>query len=194
MKPAELIREMMRIVPDLDEMHERLSQDVSAVIPSPTEERHQRAATRRYRNGVRAIVGEPGEVIDEELTRAEDRLIDRARRGAKSAVEKVKRHGTGAVLDADDILGLEAIVVWDGRPAILIQDGHFLEPPERWRRLNESRAEIEKVFESVGRVEVQGHPTLDWVGTAFMAGPNLALTILRLSKRFLPQYGDRLRR
>ncbi len=193
MNTSDLIRETLRIVPDLDDMHERLTRDASEVISSPIAERSQRDAIHRHRNEARAIIGEPGDVINEELTRAEDHLIERARRGAKSAVEKVQKHGQDANLDSDDILGLEAIVVWDGRPAILIQDGHFLPPPDRWKRLEDTRADIEATFQSVGRVDLEGHPSLDWVGTAFMAGTDVALTNRHVVKEFASPQADRWR-
>src|SRR3954471_24283016 len=71
---------------------------------------------------------------------------------------------------ADDIrpheqAGLEAIILLTGRPALLIQDGTFMEPPPLWADLKTARDQIDSVIARVGRIEVSGNPNFDWLGT-----------------------------
>jgi len=105
-------------------------------------------------------------------------------KGAQSAVEKIKDKGDNAELNPDETQGLEAIICVYGRPAILIQDGHFFPPPEEWKILENKRKEIEKCCQSVGRIEVSGHPSLDWIGTGFLVADDLIMTNRHVAKEF----------
>lgn len=87
-------------------------------------------------------------------------------------------------LDAPSIMGLEAIVVAVGRPALLIRDGHFETAPDPWTILESRRGSIEAVLPSVGRIELTGHPSLDWVGTGFLVAPGVVLTNRHVVQEF----------
>jgi hypothetical protein len=71
-----------------------------------------------------------------------------------------------------------------GRPAILIQDGRFFPPPEGWEALETHRAAIEKTFLSVGRIEVEGHPNLEWIGSGFLVAPDVLITNRHVAMEF----------
>ncbi|SDD09392.1 Trypsin-like peptidase domain-containing protein [Bradyrhizobium brasilense] len=87
-------------------------------------------------------------------------------------------------ISAEQMLGLEAIVVSIGRPAILIRSDRFDSPPDPWGILERYRAAIEAIFPSVGRIELTGHPSLDWVGTGFMVAPGVLATNRHVIQEF----------
>ena len=130
MKPTpELIAEAQRVVPDLDELEERLNADPESVLSAAL---HR---PRRAEDAAREELGaSPGDV---EVALGEPVLtaVERTAEGAKSAIRKIKRDGTNAQLDPEEIVGTEAIVLLVGRPAILIQEGRFFPPPQVWSKL-----------------------------------------------------------
>ncbi|MFH1085622.1 MAG: serine protease, partial [Chloroflexota bacterium] len=87
-------------------------------------------------------------------------------------------------LDPAEAFALEAIVMLEGRPAVFIQDGHFFPAPGDWQVLEAQRAAIETVCHSVGRVEVTGHPSYDWVGTGFLVAPDVIMTNRHVAEVF----------
>jgi len=119
-----------------------------------------------------------------DIESAADRVPDTVKLAASRAIEKVLAAGPDAPLTRTEEIGLEAIVLVAGRPAILIQDGHFLPPPEPWTHLESSRERIEKVLKSVGRIELTGHPDLEWVGTGFLVGDGVVMTNRHVAKEF----------
>ena len=80
--------------------------------------------------------------------------------------------------------GMEAIVLLEGRPAILIQQGDFLQPPSEWSHLTDERADVRDVIARVGRVEVDGHLDLDWIGTGFLVGESTLMTNRHVAVEF----------
>ena len=69
-------------------------------------------------------------------------------------------------LTAREQVGLEAIIVLEGRPPLFIQGGDFVQTPAEWHVLNGHRDRIRASIARVGRVEVVGHPNYEWLGTA----------------------------
>lgn len=92
------------------------------------------------------------------------------------ALTKIKEEGEDADLDPEELVGFEAIVLVEGRPAIFIQDGHFFSPPSGWQILEKVREGIEETCRSVGRIEVTGHPSYEWVGTGFLVADDVIMT------------------
>jgi hypothetical protein len=101
-----------------------------------------------------------------------------------SGLRKVESEGADADLTPIEALGLEAIVHIEGRPAIFIQGGHFFPPPAGWEVLEDVRDAIESTLKSVGRVEVSGHPSYDWVGTGFLVAPDVIMTNRHVAEVF----------
>jgi hypothetical protein len=93
-------------------------------------------------------------------------------------------------LRADERFGMEAIILLEGRPAILIQGGDFLAPPQGWSRLVERRERIREVIARCGRIEVKGHLNLDWLGTAFLVAPGTLMTNRHVAREFCARDGD----
>ena len=79
-------------------------------------------------------------------------------------------------LTAREQVGLEAIIVLEGRPPLFIQGGDFVQTPLEWQVLEGHRDRIRASIARVGRVEVAGHPDFEWLGTGFLAGPEAIIT------------------
>ena len=105
--------------------------------------------------------------------------------GAVSGLGKVRADGPKAQLDDDERLGLESVVLLFGRPALLVEDGHFRLPKPPWEKLEEHRAAIESALRSVGRIELMGHEEHDVVGTGFLVGDDIVATNRHVAKHFL---------
>ena len=103
----------------------------------------------------------------------------------RAVLDQVARDGAPPEeLPANAIMGLEAIVVAVGRPALLIRSGSFEPALDPWTMLTPRRASIEAVFPSVGRIELTGHASLDWVGTGFLITPEVVLTNRHVVQEF----------
>ena len=70
-------------------------------------------------------------------------------RAGANALQKVAK-GKKAKLTPQESLGLEAIILTTGRPAILVQDNRFGDPPPGWEVLADHRDAIQEAFPSVG--------------------------------------------
>ena len=105
--------------------------------------------------------------------------------GAVSGLGKVRADGPEAQLSDDERLGLESVVLLFGRPALLVEDGHFRPPKPPWEKLEEHRAAIESALRSVGRIELTGHEEHDVVGTGFLVGEDIVVTNRHVAKHFL---------
>jgi hypothetical protein len=92
-------------------------------------------------------------------------------------------------IDDRERFGLTAIILLEGRPAILIQDGDFPDPPEAWSRLGEARDRIRAVIARSGRIEVTGHLDLEWVGTASLVGSTTLMTNRHVAHEFCARRG-----
>lgn len=100
-----------------------------------------------------------------------------------AGLEKLAAHRADEI-DEDEYFGVEAIVLLEGRPAILVQGQNFAAQDGDWSVLEAGRAAIRESIARVGRVEVTGHPSLDWVGTAFLVGPRTVMTNRHVAVEF----------
>jgi hypothetical protein len=104
---------------------------------------------------------------------------------ARNGLAKIRAAGDSPPdLTPGEELGIRAIIQLEGRPSILIEDGRFAPPPAEWAILEEYREEIERVLASVGRIEVPGHPRLEWVGTGFLVAPTVIMTNRHVATEF----------
>jgi hypothetical protein len=92
--------------------------------------------------------------------------------------------------------GLEAIIERFTRPVYVVQDATFAVPPDAFPesdviagKLAAGRAVVEEAIPSVGRVDVRNH-RLDWVGTAWMIAPDVAVTNRHVAEEFARRDGD----
>jgi endonuclease G len=85
---------------------------------------------------------------------------------------------------------LETIVLRTGRPVLTVShDEPLLEfrdaESEVWRsRLIKARERITRATRAVGRVEVENHPSLDWLGTGWLVAPNVIVTNRHVAGEF----------
>ncbi|HEX6577191.1 MAG TPA: serine protease [Jiangellaceae bacterium] len=119
----------------------------------------------------------------------------RAARGAAlmdgaSALEKLAKD-PDADLSEPERFGVEAIVLLEGRPALPVQAGDFWNPPEEWQSLLDHRAAIRESIAGVGRIDVTGHPDLDWIGTGFLVAADVVMTNRHVASEFSRRDGDR---
>lgn len=89
---------------------------------------------------------------------------------------------------------LEAILIVGHfqRPALLVRNATY-EPPSSaiWRSiLDPHRSKIENAIRSAGRLELIGHPTLDYAGTAWMVAENIAVTSRQVAQFFSRNTGS----
>lgn len=102
----------------------------------------------------------------------------------REAIENIPSGASAKALMPDSIMGLEAIVVAVGRPALLVRDDDFEMPSDPWTMLEAQRASIRAVLPSAGRIDLVGHPSLDWVGTGFMIAPGVVMTNRHVVQEF----------
>jgi hypothetical protein len=116
--------------------------------------------------------------------------------GAKLTDESVDawaRFRKGESLAEDDKFRLEATVLPNGlRPAFDIRDDNFADLPAPWQSLNAHRPFLISCIRGIGRVNVPGHATLQYAGTAFIVGENLLLTNRHVAEVFCQTGGDNL--
>lgn len=86
--------------------------------------------------------------------------------------------------------GLEAIIERFTRPVYLVQDSTFTVPPDKFpesdviaAQIGRSRERLEGALPSAGRVDLRNH-RLDWVGTAWVVGPDLLVTNRHVAREF----------
>jgi hypothetical protein len=107
-----------------------------------------------------------------------------------TGLRKLSAGHPGQVTDAE-VIGLEAIIALEGRPAFFLKDGDLLGVPERWRVLLAERDAIRASIARVGRIEVTGHPDFGWIGTGFLAGPGVVITARHVAREFArPESGE----
>jgi endonuclease G len=93
---------------------------------------------------------------------------------------------------------LETIVLRVGRPVLAIVDGAprlDIEEAESqvWRaRLGEAAASLRLAAQAVGRIDVQRHPQLQWVGTAWLIDSDLVVTNRHVAREFAARHNGQL--
>ena len=96
-------------------------------------------------------------------------------------------------LDEAELLGLEAIIMPQGRPVAFIRDGVFDDMEKPWLHLNERtvRGRVEPLFPAIGRVELPNSLRIPYGGTGFIVGPSLLMTNRHVAELFTDGYGSR---
>jgi Trypsin-like peptidase domain len=97
---------------------------------------------------------------------------------------KIKEAQDKDTPDIDDE-GFEAIVVAFNRPALLVIDGKVEDPDSPiWGQISTNKDKINKIIGSVGRIEIEGHPTATNIGTAFLVAENILITNRHVALEF----------
>jgi V8-like Glu-specific endopeptidase len=110
---------------------------------------------------------------------------------ARRAVTKLSRRES---LERHERFALEAIVIPDKRPAVLIEAGTYQVEHTLWLHLNEApaKATLCPTFSSIGRIELPGHPSLPFGGTGFVVGKNLLMTNRHVAEIFSSGLGTHI--
>jgi endonuclease G len=103
--------------------------------------------------------------------------------------------GAGEELFRPESLGVEAIIRRFGRPVLRVRHDDFdvgeIES-ETWKaRLQQNRDNLRSVIHSVGRVEVDNHPSYQWVGTGWVVAEDVIITARTAAKEFGKRQGSR---
>ncbi|MCH0538916.1 trypsin-like peptidase domain-containing protein [Streptomyces sp. MUM 203J] len=148
-----------------------------------------RAVADRVRDGLDREVPEsdveppPEEAPGTEISRFAQEERARVLSAGARGLEKLAKGRDDEVGD-DESFGIEAIVLLEGRPAILVQAADFAPQEGEWEVLNHHRAAIRDSVSRVGRVDVTGHVSLDWVGTGFLVGADVIMTNRHVAAEF----------
>ncbi|MBO6632795.1 MAG: trypsin-like peptidase domain-containing protein, partial [Psychroserpens sp.] len=88
----------------------------------------------------------------------------------------------------------EAIIEVFGRPVLEIENDNInTDEPELdfWKSiLDDNNDGFHEVIKSVGRIEVNGHPNLDWVGTGWLYKDDYIITNRHVAKEFARKRGS----
>lgn len=90
-------------------------------------------------------------------------------------------------LTPQEILGLETVILFYGRPALMVSQGKLASVPPLWNVLEDQREDIELVSRGIGRIELMGHPEYDWAGTGFLVNETTLITTRRIAEQFAEQ-------
>jgi hypothetical protein len=176
-----LVSEATRLRGDLEVVRQDLASDVAGVAAKAFPESDLGLRPR-------AIVGaREGDGGMEGLEEFDDATMEQRRRILEAgvrALDKIDSQGEQAQLDADEETGLEAIVRFTLRPAIVVTNGGFADPPPPWGVLDEYRNGIEQTLRSVGRVQVAGIPDLPYGGTGFVVADDVLMTNCHVARLF----------
>ncbi|MEO1526480.1 MAG: DNA/RNA non-specific endonuclease [Planctomycetota bacterium] len=109
--------------------------------------------------------------------------------GAESAspcVPALEKLESDRDLSLDELYSLEAIILPGKRPVIDIRDSKYLAPGEPFAHLNKPsiRQRLEPCIPAVGRLELPTHPSVPYVGTAFVVGEGLMMTNRHVAESF----------
>lgn len=83
------------------------------------------------------------------------------------------------------------------RPLLPIRDGGVIGldlGSELAPAVEAARPVIRRTVAATGRIELSGHPSMDWVGTGFLAGPGLVVTTGHIADEFTQSAGRRILR
>lgn len=159
-----VVGEVRRMFGDVGALADRLRTGEAAATMQPLGDDPVAAATRRERA----------------------RIVARGVDGLAKLAEGRERD-----LRAEERLGMRAIILLEGRPAIVVRDGDFASPPAGWAHLAEHREGIREVIARSGRIEVDGHLDLEWLGTAFLVAPQALMTNRHVAREFCLRDGER---
>jgi hypothetical protein len=148
-----------------------------AVLCSLTEEEIQPSLP----GGAHPIETPPAPYAAHPATEARREAITRLLELGASGLEKL---ACDRDLHAEEMLGIQCLLLVYARPAIRMVGDRLGCPPPLWSELEAVRKDIELVQRGVGRIELMGHPDLDWAGTGFLVHENCLLTTRRTAEIF----------
>ena len=99
---------------------------------------------------------------------------------AQTVLERLNREPGVDALSEEEQSALEAVVALVGRPALLVTDGGFEDPPPQWQILDRHRAAIARTIAATGRIEDRR----GLIGTGFLVGPSTIMTNRHVALEF----------
>ena len=105
---------------------------------------------------------------------------------AKRAREAVKKLSSGkAITDSEQML-IEAIILPNERPAVLVKGDSYDLNHRNWRHFSKPAVKnvITGAIPSVGRIDVPDHPLVPYAGTGFIVGDGLMMTNRHVAEVF----------
>jgi len=119
--------------------------------------------------------------------------IEELDRGAADTGLQKLLEGRDNDLTSGELKYLEAIVLPENRPVVLIRNGAYEDIGSPWTHLNtpEVRSRISPLLRSVGRVEVPSMHSIPFAGTGFIVGANLLMTNRHVARLFAEGVGTR---
>lgn len=100
-----------------------------------------------------------------------------------NGLQRVMRNQV-AEMSAEEMLGLESVLLLYGRPAIQVDQNRLATVPPFWNILEDQREDVEMAQRGVGRIDLFGHPDFDWAGTAFLVTETILMTTRRTAELF----------
>lgn len=167
------LKDYQRLLPDLERLETRLDDELTAMLLSECASKERNFESRRS----------PQDEVEEISRPSSLELLDAGR----VAIRKLRVQGENVRLTDEDRLGLEAIIHVTARPAILIEEGKLGIIPPEWSILESCRERVERIARSVGRIEVDRHPTLSWIGTGFLIAEQTIATNHHVAAEFCSQ-------
>ncbi|HWI00590.1 MAG TPA: serine protease [Propionibacteriaceae bacterium] len=178
--PPRVAAHAAHLLPDLEVVADQLERNPQTVM---------RRAFPDTDSGLksRAIVGPAGGLAPKAVDRVDAAISAERKRllevGA-SALDTLRTEGPAAALTAEAQLGIEAIVSV-ARPALMIHDGAFGDPPPPWDHiLGPHRERITTTSLSVGRIGVRGLPQVPYAGTGFLVAEDVVMTNCHVARVF----------
>jgi hypothetical protein len=174
------------LLPHLEAVAEQLERDPGAVMRRAFPDSDPGSGSRAIVGPKSGLPPMAADRIDAALSAERRRLLE----VGAGALDTLRAEGPGAVLSAEARLGLEAIVSV-ARPAMVLQDGAFGDPPPPWADiLGPFRQSIRTTAMSVGRIGVRGLPQLPYAGTGFMVAEDAVMTNCHVARAFSQHGAD----
>jgi len=188
----QIIESAKRLLPDLDHVTRPAAGELLERM-SPSDESLESMAREtavRSTPTVRVPVGGELPAPQTRMQRAAAEDLAELVGTGTSGLDKL-RSGRERDITDQEARGLEAIVRLEGRPAIIVQDGSFMEPPKLWASLKAARHHIDRSIARVGRIEVSGHPDFEWLGTGFLVSHDVVMTNEHVAREFSRQNNEK---
>jgi Trypsin-like peptidase domain len=168
------------LLPDLEAVAKQLERDPAAVMSRAFPDSDPGSGSRAIVGPRAGLPPVAADRLDAALSAERKRLLE----VGASALEVLRSEGPAATLSPEAQLGIEAIVSI-ARPALLLNDGAFGDPPPPWDSiLGPHRQSIRTAAMSVGRIGVPGLPQIPYAGTGFMVADDVVMTNCHVARVF----------
>ncbi len=156
----------------------------------------------RLKDMLKKVAPEPGNLESIPRRSSSPSDLESAAGGAATATATAEataldklRLGRESELDERERFVLEAIILPDRRPVVLIQEGVYGELGDPWTALNAPaiRSRLTPIIRSIGRIELPGFPAIPYGGTGFVVGDDLMMTNRHVARLFADGLGLTIR-